>query len=397
MEYQKLWISKVKASENQKVIIMLSGGKDSIAAMLILKKAGIDVTAIHFFHKWGAKIPTEEAKRICKENSIPLIMIDYTTEFFDSIKGFTGGRPCAICKLQMYKILINKLSENKFGWLCIGDNQNDRTTIARIKKFIAAKKNDEDLECNNYFGSEMGIKLPNGMKVLRPLIRMKASDIETFLRENSVQIKRINSTGDKYFEYHREGCPIQFADIGIPITESLCDTLATYNEKITEFARNENILASIHLPSTFVVTIPRGYERKAIAYLEENNLSISRDVNSDSCTKKTEFIANLDFINESYFDDVVYKKVFARLLERLEFSDVKCMSSENDMFINLMASNEDSCIQVSIDKQRQKAFVHYLSCGQAKSLKDFGLFDNLILELFRTRRYSVKNISFGGK
>ena len=40
----------IKKSKNPKVIAMLSGGKDSVAAVLLLKKNGIDVTAIHFIH-----------------------------------------------------------------------------------------------------------------------------------------------------------------------------------------------------------------------------------------------------------------------------------------------------------------------------------------------------------
>ena len=44
------WYEKIKSSENPKVISMLSGGKDSIVATILLKKEGIDVTAIHFIH-----------------------------------------------------------------------------------------------------------------------------------------------------------------------------------------------------------------------------------------------------------------------------------------------------------------------------------------------------------
>lgn len=162
--------SIVKKSNNPKVIAMLSGGKDSIAAVVLLKKSGIDVTAIHFVHNWGATIPTEEAKRICEEYQIPLIIKDYTQEFCNAVNGYTAGRPCLLCKKQMYKVLLEYLDTGEFGWLCIGDNSNDRTTIARIKQFIRDGHPEDDLLCSAYFGSEIGVVLPKGMKVIRPLI-----------------------------------------------------------------------------------------------------------------------------------------------------------------------------------------------------------------------------------
>ena len=109
--------SVVKQSNNPKVIAMLSGGKDSIAAVVLLKKGGIDVTAIHFVHKWGTAIPTEEAKRICEEYHIPLIVKDYTQEFCEAVNGYTAGRPCLLCKKQMYKVLLDYLKFNQYGWL----------------------------------------------------------------------------------------------------------------------------------------------------------------------------------------------------------------------------------------------------------------------------------------
>ena len=45
------WINHVKNSQNPKVLVMLSGGKDSIASTIFLKVHGIDVTAIHFKHR----------------------------------------------------------------------------------------------------------------------------------------------------------------------------------------------------------------------------------------------------------------------------------------------------------------------------------------------------------
>lgn len=265
------WVETIKESRNPRVLTMLSGGKDSIAAICLLKRNGLDVSAVHFIHKWCSNIPTDEAERICREMNIPLRIIDFTSEFYQEIHNYTDGRPCALCKKKMYQILISLLKTSNFGWLCIGDTANDRTTIMRMRSHIGSGKY-KSLVCSTYFGSEMGLELPAGIGVVRPLIEMTADETEQFLLSEGIQVRRINSTGDKYFEYHREGCFIQFADMGATIDTELCDRLKEYNDAVTEFARKENILASVHLPSTFIITIPKGYEEKAAEYLKKRGL-----------------------------------------------------------------------------------------------------------------------------
>lgn len=111
---------------------------------------GIDVSAIHFVHDWSSDIPTEEVKRICKEYQIPYVIKDYTKEFCEAVNGYTAGRPCLLCKKKMYEVLLDYLSDNEYGWLCIGDNLNDRTTISRIKNYIQNGHSEEDLICSSY-------------------------------------------------------------------------------------------------------------------------------------------------------------------------------------------------------------------------------------------------------
>ena len=386
------WIKQVKEAQNPKTLVMLSGGKDSIAAAIFLKIHGIDETAIHFKHRWGEKIPTSEAERVCGIYDIPLLKVDYSEQFYNAIQGYKGGRPCALCKLEMYKILIEKLSSQEYGWLCIGDNANDRTTIARINEFIKEKNNNDVLENSEYFGSEMGIKLPTGIRVLRPLIRMYASDIEEFLNCNNIHVQHINSTGDKYFEYHREGCPIQFVDVGVPITRDICELLAKYNRVITKFAREKNILASIHMPSGFVVTIPRGFEDESEIYLKKEGLENFKETNSSKYQKKMVYIADIDYINETYFDSSVYDKVFNRLLERLEIKSKNIIIQDNEELINVVYSDFDICVQMMIYKNIKRSTIVYKFVEGCNSLKEFNLFDNLILELFRTRKYCVKQL-----
>lgn len=379
----------IKNSKNPKVIAMLSGGKDSVAAVLLLKKNGIDVTAIHFIHEWGAAIPTDEAKRICSEYEIPLIIKDYTKEFRDAVNGYTAGRPCLICKKQMYKLLLNYLESGQYGWLCIGDNSNDRTTIARINQYISDNHPEDSLICSGYFGSEMGIVLPKEMKVIRPLIDMSVKDIERFLEEEKISIKRINSTGDKYFEYHREGCPVQFADIGVELNETLYSELKIYNDAITEFAREKGILASIHMPSTFIITIPRGYEEEAALYLENQGLKVDKQTNSTELSHGKSFQALIFDLDKNLYTTRAYEKMFKRILERLELFNGNIAINDNNGTVICSYSGQESTLKISFDFDDQNAYLIYSFENSSLGRKNKEVFDNLILEMFRTRKYKV--------
>lgn len=385
--------SNIINSNNPKVIAMLSGGKDSIASVVLLKKNGIDVTAIHFVHDWSSEIPTEEAKRICNEYGISLILKKYTTEFCEAVNGYTAGRPCLLCKRQMYKILLEYLSSGQYGWLCIGDNSNDRTTIARINQFIQDGHTKDSLMCNGYFGAEMGIKLPVGIKVIRPLIEMSAKSVEEFLTIEGIKVKRINSTGDKYFEYHREGCPIQFADIGVELNKNLYDNLKKYNDCITAFARENGILASIHMPSTFIITIPRGYEDKAADYLEEKGLSVNRDINSSEISNHNMLLGYIYDLKMNLFETKAYEKIFHRFLERLElFGSNKSIEVLNNVVFCTYNEN-NTMLDMVLHFEKGEVDIKYSYSESSNGRKDKLTFENLILELFRTRKYEVVEIS----
>lgn len=392
MKKMKPWQEKIKSSCNPKVICMLSGGKDSIAALIILKQSGVNVTAIHFIHKWSSDIPTNEAKRICDYYNIPLIIYDYTMEFCNAVDMYTGGRPCLICKKEMYKILLKYVASGDYGWIGIGDNANDRTTISRIKQYL--NTNDEQsLFYNRYFGSEMGIKLPDNVMVLRPLIQMQANDVEDFLRKEHIQVQRINSTGDKYFEYHREGCPVQFADIGVELNPVLYSKLKEYNDCITEFARMKGILASIHMPSTFIITIPKGYENEAAEYLTCHGLTVDSMVNSSYDQSWETIIGTVYDLDNRILDTRAYEKIFIRFLERLELFGKNYLIENIRNIIHAHYFDTFTRVIIIFNFDLKIVDIKYTCLTDKKSIKDVTFIDNLIIELFRTRKFRTKYFS----
>lgn len=384
------WVEEIKKSSNSNVLLMLSGGKDSIAALFKLLENNINVTAIHFRHEWMSDITTNEAIRFCSKYGIKLIIENFTEIFFNTIKNSTGGRPCLICKKAMYKCLIGKYLKNgEYGWVCIGDSANDKTTINRMKEYLKMNSK-ESLYCSSYFGSEMGIKLPSSIKIVRPVIDMNIIDIEGYLKSLNVHVKRINSTGDKYFDYHREGCSAQFVDYGVKISKKYLDDLKRYNNCITSFAREHNILASVHIPSTFIVTVPRGYEIEAGRYLEWKGFYVDWKRNSYAELKSACVIYTyIGDINNIIFYSGVYIKLFKRFSERLEIVRSRESFLVNGDYVLYKNGDLNNHILILYDFKNRNLNIAYMNT----SINDYHAIkcciENLVIELFRTRKYQV--------
>ena len=88
------------------VLVQLSGGKDSIAALHILLEHGISCKAIHFIHKWCYHTPTQEAERICRKFGVEIRIVDITDAISDVFLNGFAGRPCRICKGIMDRITV---------------------------------------------------------------------------------------------------------------------------------------------------------------------------------------------------------------------------------------------------------------------------------------------------
>lgn len=84
-----------------------------------------------------------------------------------------------------------------------------------------------DLKISRYFNQ--AVELPENISIFRPLIYYTNDDVFAYLKEYHVSIKRNNDTGDKYFEYSKKGCPLQFKDYGAPYTKEMMLLLKKMN------------------------------------------------------------------------------------------------------------------------------------------------------------------------
>lgn len=384
MNLENKWIKEFNQLDNKKVLLMLSGGKDSSACLHILSKAGIDVEAIHFTHKWGYEISTQEARNICKKLDVKLHEVDFSQDYLNAVKGFKGGRPCLLCKPEMYKQVIKKIMQDNFGCICIGDNADDRMTIVRLMNHIINEPNSS-IYCNTYFGNERGIELPKGVKVLRPLLDLTSGEVELYLKENDIEIKKNNSTGDKYFEYAREGCPVQFYDPGYEINEYGMESLKRYNILLSEYARKFNIRASIHLPSTFIITIPEGYEEDALKYLETKGLKVNWDINK--ITNRCNFTGTIivSKINKNILHKDIFEKLNRRFLERLEYKVKEYKHMKLGEETNASIKGDGFRVELKYIKEFEQLIINFIFNEKIEKYR----LENLIKEIYRSRNYKI--------
>lgn len=245
---------------SSRVLVQLSGGKDSIACLEKMCEHNIKCEAIHFVHEYSYSLPTSEAKRICKERDISLHIVDINTEIKNLFLDDFRLRPCRYCKGIMDQQTVDFAKLNNFDFICVGDSKDDTMLVNRLHNL-----GEQNLFVTKYFNKS--VSLPENIYILRPLVYMAGNEVMAYLKGRNVVVQRVGDTGDKYFEYSREGCPLQFKDFGVPYNEELMRNLREYNLHCANFANQNGVRASIHLPSEFIVTIPRGYEVSCRNYL----------------------------------------------------------------------------------------------------------------------------------
>lgn len=359
---------------DKKILVQYSGGKDSTACLIKLVEEKAYVEAIHFTHKYAYSVPTEEAKRICSEFEVKLHIIDISAQISELLLNDFKGRPCRACKGIMDKITVKMAQKFDFNYICVGDTASDKTLMERIKQ-----NGDRELSISKYFNKN--VPLPDDIFVLRPFIKYSNDAIFSFLKKRSVCIKRVNDTGDKYFEYSREGCPLQFKDYGVCYTKQLMQSLYLANLLCSEFATKKGIRAAIHMPSETIITIPKGYEKQCKDYLISNGLLLKnqclvKNINDIWCFSISiyEEICNIQAINE----------IFVRFFERLSESITE--SNVTDSCVVLKTCFSEISVQLMKGECRL--------IGMIKSLEDIkdDFLESLFVELFHTYDFSLKNM-----
>ncbi len=218
--------------QDKKILLLFSGGKDSSLALYLLKEAGLNVSALTFFHRWSWRETLNWAMGFTKKLGIEHYLVDVT----EGLLGEATGRKGPIC-INCKKVMLWNAKwfalNNGFDVLAKGDNANDKIIGALLDQC----KTDIRL-----------CELPKiGVPFFRPLIKYTAEEVEALADEAGIRPYRMYEYGRR--RQWREGCPLQYIDREEIVTEKLMDLAYRVNYEVSKIARKRKVRVSVRVPS----------------------------------------------------------------------------------------------------------------------------------------------------
>lgn len=175
----------------KKVLIGMSGGVDSSAAVCILKDKGFEVSgAFCIMHDYYENA-LEDARKVAKDLEIDFFVLDVRYDFekivvADFLNCYKSGRtpnPCIVCNPNVkFKALLKKADE--IGAKYIATGHYARISSENGRYYIKTAENKQkDQSYMLYRLSQEVLK-----RVIFPLGDMYKEDVRNFARENNINV-----------------------------------------------------------------------------------------------------------------------------------------------------------------------------------------------------------------
>ena len=190
----KQTLKKIKLSKKEKVLIALSGGKDSTTTAYLLKKFGYNIEAIHIDLKIGeySEKCLKAVEKLCKDLNIKLYVYDIKKEMGSSmcylrtavqLKHKNRLKNCAICGVIKKWILNREARKLKADKIATGHNLDDEAQTFLINIF----KGSPALSANSGPISR-NIKSKKFITRIKPLFYVLEDDIRKYSKKKKLPV-----------------------------------------------------------------------------------------------------------------------------------------------------------------------------------------------------------------
>ncbi|ASI98800.1 7-cyano-7-deazaguanine synthase [Thermococcus celer] len=228
--------SEENGLHEMQILLLFSGGKDSSLALYLLKEAGLNVSALTFFHRWSWRETLNWAMGFTRRLGVEHFLVDITDGLLREAVG-RKGPVCINCKRVMLWNAKWFALNGGFDIIAKGDNANDKIIGALLDQC----KGDIRL-CG----------LPKiGVPIFRPLIMYTAEEVEGLAREAGIKPYRMYEHARR--RQWREGCPLQYIDEDERVTPELMDLAYRVNYEVSRLARRRKVRMSVRVPSFEII------------------------------------------------------------------------------------------------------------------------------------------------
>lgn len=188
----KQTLKEIKLNKKEKILVALSGGKDSAVVAYLFKKLGYNMEGIYInlrIEKYSEDC-LKAVKQLCKNLDIKLHIYDIREETGKSIISFFKKNSakrisnCTICGVFKKWILNKKARELKATKIATGHHRDDELQTFLMNVFKGSP------QLNSNFGPILKIKDKKFAVKIKPLFFVSEKEIESYVIKNKIPAVR---------------------------------------------------------------------------------------------------------------------------------------------------------------------------------------------------------------
>ncbi|MCB9361533.1 MAG: tRNA lysidine(34) synthetase TilS [Flavobacteriales bacterium] len=220
--YQKHYLF----SQSDKILLAVSGGKDSMAMLHFFKASNLNFDVAHCnFNLRGRESDADEqlVKTVCKKHQIPFFATHFNTTAYAEQNGISIQMAARDLRYNWFEELSAK---NGYNFIATAHHKNDVAETMLI-----------NLSKGTGLAGLHGISKKSG-KIIRPLLGFTREEIEVFVQENNVEFRDDQSNFNN--KYTRNGIRLDV----IPLLEKINpNVIESLNQTANYLSDVELILA----------------------------------------------------------------------------------------------------------------------------------------------------------